>query len=180
MVPEMKFLFTALVLLGGMAMVVKAVSNQRTNGKLNIGDPIPDVSAEDQDQKLVNLAQAGGSGYTLIYFYPKAMTPGCTAQACSLRDAYTDLQAKGVKIFGVSLDTVSSQKKFQEKEHLPFVLISDRDKKVTSAFGVPLILNSLATRQAYLFKNGKLVWMDAHASTDKQARDVLDVLAQQS
>jgi peroxiredoxin Q/BCP len=176
----MKFLFTALLLLAGLAMLVKAVSNQRTNGKLKIGDPIPAVTAEDQDENLVNLAQAGNSGYTLVYFYPKAMTPGCTAQACSLRDAYTDLQAKGVKIFGVSLDTVDSQKKFQEKEHLPFVLLSDRDKKVTSAFGVPLILNSLATRQAYLFKNGKLVWMDTHASTDKQARDVLDVLAQQS
>jgi thioredoxin-dependent peroxiredoxin len=176
----MKVLSTALLLLAGLAMVVKAVSNQRTNGKLNIGDPIPAVTAQDQDQNLVNLAQAGSSGYTLVYFYPKAMTPGCTAQACSLRDAYTDLQAKGVKIFGVSLDTVDSQKKFQEKEHIPFVLLSDRDKKVTSAFGVPLILNSLATRQAYLFKNGKLVWMDTHASTDKQARDVLDVLAQQS
>jgi peroxiredoxin Q/BCP len=180
MLLEMKFLFTALLLLAGLAMLVKAVSNQRTNGKLKIGDPIPAVTAEDQDENLVNLAQAGNSGYTLVYFYPKAMTPGCTAQACSLRDAYTDLQAKGVKIFGVSLDTVDSQKKFQEKEHLPFVLLSDRDKKVTSAFGVPLILNSLATRQAYLFKNGKLVWMDTHASTDKQARDVLDVLAQQS
>ena len=180
MLLEMKFLFTALLLLAGLAMLVKAVSNQRTNGKLKIGDPIPAVTAEDQDENLVNLAQAGNSGYTLVHFYPKAMTPGCTAQACSLRDAYTDLQAKGVKIFGVSLDTVDSQKKFQEKEHLPFVLLSDRDKKVTSAFGVPLILNSLATRQAYLFKNGKLVWMDTHASTDKQARDVLDVLAQQS
>jgi peroxiredoxin Q/BCP len=180
MLLEMKFLFTALLLLAGLAMLVKAVSNQRTNGKLKIGDPIPAATAEDQDENLVNLAQAGNSGYTLVYFYPKAMTPGCTAQACSLRDAYTDLQAKGVKIFGVSLDTVDSQKKFQEKEHLPFVLLSDRDKKVTSAFGVPLILNSLATRQAYLFKNGKLVWMDTHASTDKQARDVLDVLAQQS
>ena len=180
MLLEMKFLFTAVLLLAGLAMLVKAVSNQRTNGKLKIGDPIPAVTAEDQDENLVNLAQAGNSGYTLVYFYPKAMTPGCTAQACSLRDAYTDLQAKGVKIFGVSLDTVDSQKKFQEKEHLPFVLLSDRDKKVTSAFGVPLILNSLATRQAYLFKNGKLVWMDTHASTDKQARDVLDVLAQQS
>ncbi len=174
----MRLLFTALLLLAGLVMVVKAVSNQRTNGKLNIGDAIPAVTAEDQNGNIVNLAEAGSSGYTLVYFYPKAMTPGCTAQACSLRDAYTDLQSKGVKIFGVSLDTVDSQKKFQEKEHLPFVLLSDREKKVTSAFGVPLIMNSLATRQAYLFKDGKLVWLDTHASTDKQARDVLDALAQ--
>ncbi len=178
MLSVMKLLFVALLFLAGLVMVVRAVSNQRTNGKLNIGDPIPAVTAEDQDGNLVNLAGAGSNGYTLVYFYPKAMTPGCTAQACSLRDAYADLQSKGVRVFGVSLDSVDSQKKFQEKEHLPFVLLSDRDKKVTSAFGVPLIMNSLATRQAYLFKDGILIWLDTHASTDKQARDVLEVLAQ--
>jgi peroxiredoxin Q/BCP len=179
MLLDMKLIFASLLLLAALVVVVRAVSNQRTNGKLNIGDPIPAVTAEDQDGNLVNLGEVGTSGYTLVYFYPKAMTPGCTAQACSLRDAYAELQSKGVRIYGVSLDTLDSQKKFREKEHLPFVLLSDREKKVTSAFGVPLIMNSLATRQAYLFKDGKLVWMDTHASTDKQARDVLDVLAQQ-
>jgi peroxiredoxin Q/BCP len=178
MLPAMKFVFVALLLLAGLVMVVRAVSNRRTNGKLNIGDAIPTVAAMDQDGNLVNLAEAGSKGYTLVYFYPKAMTPGCTAQACSLRDAYSDLQSKGVRIYGVSLDTVESQKKFQEKEHLPFVLLSDREKKLTAAFGVPLIMNILATRQAYLFKDGKLVWLDTHASTDKQAHDVLEVLAQ--
>jgi peroxiredoxin Q/BCP len=175
----MKPLFASLILLAGLAVAVKAVSNQRTNGKLNIGDALPPVAAEDQDGNLVQLTVAGRSGYTLVYFYPKAMTPGCTAQACSLRDAYSQLQNRDVKIFGVSLDSVDSLKKFQEKEHLPFVLLSDKQKKVTSAFGVPLILNSLAARQAYLFKDGKLVWMDKHASTRKQASDLLAVLAQQ-
>jgi thioredoxin-dependent peroxiredoxin len=178
MLSHMKLLFAALLVLAGLVMVVRAVSNQRSNGRLKIGDAIPAVAATDQDGKLVHLAEVASSGYTLVYFYPKAMTPGCTAQACSLRDAYADLQSKGVKVFGVSLDTVEAQRKFREKEHLPFVLLSDREKKVTSAFGVPLLLNSLAARQAYLFKDGKLVWMDTHASTDKQARDVLEVLAQ--
>jgi peroxiredoxin Q/BCP len=180
MVCNMRVLFASLILLAGLVLVVRAVSNRRTTGKLHIGDALPTVAAEDQNGNLVNLTAAGGGGYTLVYFYPKAMTPGCTAQACSLRDAYTELQNKGVKIFGVSLDTVDSQKQFQEKEQLPFVLLSDRQKKITTAFGVPLILNSLATRQAYLFKDGKLVWMDVHAATDKQASDVLDFLAQQA
>jgi thioredoxin-dependent peroxiredoxin len=60
---------------------------------------------------------------------------------------------------------------------LPFELLSDKDKRVTSAFGVPLIQDSRATRQAYLFKDGKLVWLDTKASTDKQAQDLLEVLA---
>src|ERR1700740_1329606 len=174
----MKFLFGSILVLVCLVMIVRAVSHEQTNGKLKIGDRIPPVTANDQDGKPINLAEAGNIGYTLIYFYPKAMTPGCTAQACSLRDAYTDLQSKGVKVFGVSLDTVDTQKQFHEKEHLPFELLSDRDKKITSAFGVPLILNSLATRQAYLFKDGKLVWLDSHASTDMQAHDVLEVVAQ--
>jgi thioredoxin-dependent peroxiredoxin len=105
------------------------------------------------------------------------MTPGCTAQACSLRDAYQDLQQKGVKVYGVSLDTINAQKEFQTKENLPFELLSDTDHKVTSAFGVPLIKDAFATRQAYLFKNGRLVWLDTKASTDKQAADVLLVLS---
>jgi len=104
------------------------------------------------------------------------MTPGCTAQACSLRDSYTELQQKGVKIFGVSLDSVETQKKFQVEDRLPFELLSDQDKRVTSAFGVPLIRDSFATRQAYLFKDGKLLWLDTKASTDKQAQDLLAVL----
>ena len=154
-----------------------AVSSEQDNGKMKLGDPLPAVTAPDQDGKPVNLAEEGKTGYTLVYFYPKAMTPGCTAQACSLRDSYTELQQKGVKIFGVSLDSVETQKKFQVEDHLPFELLSDQDKRVTSAFSVPLIKNSLATRQAYLFKDGKLLWLDTKASTDKQAQDLLAVLA---
>jgi thioredoxin-dependent peroxiredoxin len=168
-----------LLFLVGVALTVRAVSKQRTDGKLKLGDPIPAVKTEDQDGKPVDLSVAGSRGYTLIYFYPKAMTPGCTAQACSLRDAYSELQSKGVRVFGVSLDNLGSLKKFREREHLPFELLSDRKRKLTSTFGVPLILGSFATRQAYLFKDGKLVWMDTRASTGKQAQDVLAFLAEQ-
>jgi thioredoxin-dependent peroxiredoxin len=148
-----------------------------TNGKLSVGDFIPAVAVQDQDGNTINLAEVAKNGYTLVYFYPKAMTAGCTAQACSLRDAYQDLQQKGVRIYGVSLDTVDAQKEFQTKESLPFELLSDTDHKVTAAFGVPLIKNSFAARQAYLFKDGRLVWLDTKASTDKQAADVLLVLS---
>jgi len=157
-----------------------ANAGEQTNGKLKLGDPIPDVSAQDQNGKTVSLGQEGKTGYTLVYFYPKAMTAGCTAQACSLRDSYTELQQKGVKIFGVSVDPVDKQKEFEQKNSLPFQLLSDTDKKVIVAFGVPLLNNSFASRQAYLFKDGKLVWLDTKASTDKQAADVLGVLAKQS
>jgi thioredoxin-dependent peroxiredoxin len=173
----MKIIVAIAVGFFGLVAGVFAVSSVQDNGKIKLGDSLPTVTAPDQDGKSVNLAEEGKTGYTLVYFYPKAMTPGCTAQACSLRDSYTELQQKGVKIFGVSLDTVENQKKFQDEDHLPFELLSDKGKRVTSAFGVPLIQNSFATRQAYLFKDGKLVWMDTKASTDKQAQDLLAVLA---
>jgi thioredoxin-dependent peroxiredoxin len=170
---------TSLVFLlwtSGLVGTLLAASTQETNGRLKLGDPIPAVIATDQNGKPVDLAQAAKSGYTLVYFYPKAMSPGCTAQACSLRDSYTELQEKGVKIFGVSLDTVEAQREFVQKDNLPFQLLSDTDRQVTSAFGVPLMKNAFATRQAYLFKDGNLVWLDTKASTDKQAQDVLAAL----
>jgi peroxiredoxin Q/BCP len=173
----MKTLIVLFLSLTGFAGTVLAGAGEETNGKLKLGDPIPAVTAPDQNGNPVNLAQAAKTGYALVYFYPKAMTPGCTAQACSLRDAYAALQEKGVNVFGVSVDPVETQKQFEQKEHLPFELLSDTDRQVTSAFGVPLIKNTLASRQAYLFKDGKLVWLDTKASTDKQAQDVLAVLA---
>ena len=172
----MKIIVAIAVGFFGLVSGVFALSAARDHGKMKLGDPLPAVTAPDQDGRPVNLAEEGKTGYTLVYFYPKAMTPGCTAQACSLRDSYTELQQKGVKIFGVSLDSVETQKKFKVEDRLPFELLSDQDKRVTSAFGVPLIRDAFATRQAYLFMDGKLLWLDTKASTDKQAQDLLAVL----
>src|ERR1700747_80828 len=123
----MKSLFITSLLSAGLVFGTLGASDEQSNGKLKLGDPIPAVAAKDQNGQDVNLGESK-TGYTLVYFYPKAMTPGCTAQACSLRDSYADLQSKGVNVFGVSLDTVGSQKIFREKEHLPFALLSDREK----------------------------------------------------
>jgi len=141
-----------------------------------LGAPLPVIAQQNQNGELVKLAEAGAKGYTLVYFYPKADTPGCTKQACSLRDSYAALTDKGVKIFGVSADKVAAQKAFKDKYHLPFDLLADADAKVINAFGVPTTLG-FAKRQAYLFKDGKLVWSDGSASTEKQAEDVLKFLA---
>ena len=175
----MKSLFVTSLLSAGLVFGALGASEQQTNGKLKLGDMIPTIAAKDQDGKVIDLGESK-TGYTLVYFYPKAMTAGCTAQACSLRDSYTQLQEKGVKIFGVSVDTVDAQKEFADKDHLPFELLSDPDKKVIGAFGVPLFKDTYASRQAYLFKDGKLIWFDTNASTDAQAADVLKVLARPS
>lgn len=143
---------------------------------LSIGSAIPVVEQKNQDGKVVKLAEAGGKGFVLVFFYPKADTPGCTKQACSLRDSYEALSEKSVKIFGVSADKEAGQKAFKDKYKLPFELLADADAKVIDAFGVPKTLG-FAKRQAFLFKDGKLVWSDLSASTEKQAEDVLKYLA---
>lgn len=147
---------------------------------LKVGDPAPIVTGiTDAGVPLDFGALYARQAYTLVYFYPKADTPGCTKQGCSLRDAYEELTGKGLAIVGVSADTVEAQKAFKEKYRLPFTLIADREKKVIAAFGVPLIpVAGMAKRQAYLIKGGKIVWADYSAATDKQAADVRKVLAQ--
>ena len=145
--------------------------------ELDLGAKLPEVSAVDQDGAAVDLAAAGGSGWTLVYFYPKADTPGCTKQACSLRDAYAKLTDGGVRIFGVSTDDEKDQKAFQEKFRLPFRLLADKDKKLVEAFGVPTTMG-YAKRQAFLFKDGVLVWRDLEASTEEQAADVLKAISE--
>ncbi|MFC5051755.1 peroxiredoxin [Rubritalea spongiae] len=141
---------------------------------LKVGDQLPEVSCASHEGKKVSLSEFKDSEWVLVYFYPKADTPGCTKQACSLRDSYEVLTDKGVIIFGVSKNTVEEQKAFAEKYKLPFTLLADKDTKVIKAFGVPQFPGiGLAKRQAYLFKEGKLVWKDEKASTTKQAADIL-------
>lgn len=142
---------------------------------IEVGAKAPAVSALDQDGKTANLADAYKEGAVLVFFYPKANTPGCTAQACSLRDAYETLTEKGVRIFGVSTDGVEKQKAFQKEHKLPFTLLADTEGKVCEGFGVPRRA-TFAARQAFLVKDGNIVWRDLSASTADQAKDVLKAL----
>lgn len=144
-----------------------------TEVELKVGDSAPQISAKNEDGKIIPIEY--GDGYTMVYFYPKADTPGCTAQACSLRDAYHELTELGVKVYGVSTDNPEAQKRFKEKYHLPFTLIADTDKKVAKAFGVPVRVG-FTSRQAFLVKGGKIVWLDRSASTKKQAQDILQFI----
>ncbi len=143
-----------------------------------VGDPAPQISGVTENGTTLPFSEVYNSHkYTLVYFFPKAETPGCTKQGCSLRDANVQLTKLGVAILGVSADTVKAQKTFKEKFHFPFTLIADPDHTVSKAFGVPKIfMTNLDTRQAYLIEGGKIVWADYAAATDKQAEDVLRVI----
>jgi peroxiredoxin Q/BCP len=148
---------------------------------LKVGDPAPAVSGVSETGATVAFADVyAKQTYTLVYFYPKADTPGCTKQGCSIRDGYEDLTAKGVAVIGVSHDDVAAQKAFKEKFSFPFTLIADTDSAVIKAFGVPTYpVVGLAHRQAYLIKGGKIIYTDYNGTTDKQAETILKVIAAQ-
>ena len=141
---------------------------------LAVGAPAPDVSSVDQDGKPVNFKEVYAKGPTLVYFYPKADTPGCTKEACSIRDDWSALKAKGIQVLGVSEDKTDAQKSFHEKFNLPFTLVADNDGKVAKAFNVDMIpIANITKRQSFLIKDGKVVWNMLKASTDTHAKDVL-------
>jgi len=100
-----------------------------------VGDKVPEFEGVDQNNAAISSDDYTG-GRWVIYFYPKDNTPGCTAQACSLRDGYNDLLAKGIKVIGVSADSVKSHDKFASKFDLSFPLLADENKEVIEKFGV--------------------------------------------
>ncbi len=102
---------------------------------LKVGDKAPDFTGKDQDGNPVSSSQFKGKKW-IVFFYPKADTPGCTAEACNLRDNYEILKKEGYELLGVSADSEKRQKKFTEKYQFPFPLLADEDKKVIQAFGV--------------------------------------------
>lgn len=103
-------------------------------GKLNKGDKAPDFKAKDQDGNEISLGQFKGKK-VVLYFYPKDNTPGCTAEACNLRDNYQEFLDRDYIVLGLSADSEKSHQKFKQKYELPFPLISDPDKKVLEAYG---------------------------------------------
>ena len=152
-------------------MIFTFISSLLSAAPLEIGATAPQITAPDHKGKPVDIGKELSEGTTLVFFYPKALTPGCTKQACSLRDSWDELEARDIRIFGVSSDTAETQASFRDKYSLPFTLIADTDAVVSKAFG-----KNRYSRQAYIFRDGKLVWLDLKASTANQAGDVIIAL----
>lgn len=102
---------------------------------LKVGDKVPDFSSVDENGNIVNLSDFAGKKL-IVFFYPKANTPGCTVEACNLRDNYKELQAQGYELLGVSADTPRRQSNFKKKYNFPFPLLADEDHTVLNIFGV--------------------------------------------
>lgn len=102
---------------------------------LQVGEKVPDFSVSDDKGNIHQLSEYKGQKL-VVFFYPKANTPGCTAEACDLRDHYKELQDAGYALLGVSADSEKKQQNFSEKYNFPFPLLADEDKQVINTFGV--------------------------------------------
>ena len=116
---------------------------------LDVGDQIPSFSLDDQDG--VSRSSSDLNGRCLVlFFYPKDETPGCTLQACSFRDNYSELRSMGAEVWGVSADDVVSHRRFAGRHHLPFPLLSDRGNTLRKRFGVPNTMGLFPGRVTYI------------------------------
>lgn len=154
-----------------LVMIFSFITSFLLANSLELGSPAPHLKVLTDQGTTLDLGEALSVGTTLVFFYPKAMTPGCVKQACSLRDGWDVLQSRNVSIFGVSSDTAKTQAQFRDKYTLPFTLLADTDGKIADAFS-----KGRWSRQAYIFKDGILVWRDLTAATSKQATEILAAL----
>ena len=127
---------------------------------LQVGDRIPNFTANDNDGNVFDSASIVGKKPVVFYFYPKDNTPGCTAQACSFRDKYEDFKDFGAEVIGISGDSIASHQNFTSQYKLPFVLLSDSDKKLRTLFGVPAsFLGLLPGRVTYVADKEGIITM---------------------
>lgn len=139
---------------------------------LNEGSRIPEFETVDQDGKTVNSRSLMGKP-SVIYFYPKDDTPGCTVEACEFRDEMEKYREKGINVYGVSVDSKASHKKFQEKFKLNFPLLVDDEKKISESFGV--LGERSAKRVTYLFDSkGTVVHVFPKVTPKGHTQEVLN------
>lgn len=125
---------------------------------LKVGDKLPNFKAKDTNGNLFDSQDYIGKQALVIYFYPKDETKVCTAQACSFRDNYEEFKDLGAEIIGISADSVQSHVKFKSKFNLPFILLSDNDKKLRKLFGVENDFLIIPGRQTFVVdKNGFII-----------------------
>ena len=149
---------------------------------MDINDKAPEFSLLDQDENKVSLKDFRGKT-VVMYFYPRADTPGCTKESCEFRDTDRKIQKAGAVILGISADTPKAQKKFQDKYHLPFTLLADTDKKVCNAFDVIKEKNmygrkviGIARTTFVIGPDGKIAHIFKNVKPEGHAEQVLEYL----
>ncbi|ANB12951.1 Dot5p [Sugiyamaella lignohabitans] len=145
--------------------------------QVEVGDAVPDITLLDQDSKEVNLAEvAKSSPFVVIFAYPKANTPGCTRQACAYRDHHEEFKSADVRVFGLSADSPSAQKKFETKFDFPYQLLSDPKYELIGVLGAKKTATGGVTRSHWVIKDGKFVSVNVGVKPDDSWSKTLDLV----
>jgi thioredoxin-dependent peroxiredoxin len=152
--------------------------NMVSENKLKIGDRAPQFTLPDQNGIMVDLKNFIGKTKLVIYFYPKDESYGCTKEACSFRDSYEDFKEAGAEVIGISADDEVSHKGFAANHKLPFILLSDKDKKVTGLYGVGKTLGILPGRVTFIIDKQGIIRgiYSSQINFQKHVEEALEVL----
>lgn len=144
---------------------------------LKVGDKLPNFTAKDANGNIFNSQDFIGKQPLVIYFYPKDDTPGCTVQACSFRDHYQEFKDLGAEVIGISSDSVQSHVRFKSRFNLPFILLSDNDKKLRKLFGVENNFLILPGRETFVVDgNGTILMVFNSMSAKIHITKALEIL----
>ena len=143
---------------------------------LKVGDPAPDFTLDSSDGRAVHLQAILGEAPIVLYFYPKDNTPGCTKEACGLRDNFVAFRQLKATVFGISYDSIDSHLRFIKQYNLPFALLSDPEKKVAELYGAKGLL--FAKRMTFIIdKSGKIAWINPSVNPATHSAELEAVLA---
>jgi peroxiredoxin Q/BCP len=157
------------------ALLFVMTACKKPEDMLAVGSQAPDFELLDQDGQSHKLSSYLGKK-VLIYFYPKDNTPGCTAEACALRDNFNELKAKNLVIFGISADTVASHKKFADQHGLPFTLLADPEKKAVALYEADGAM--FVSRISYLIdEQGKIMKVYPNVNPLNHAAEIMSDLS---
>ncbi|MGH9389435.1 MAG: peroxiredoxin [Vicinamibacteria bacterium] len=146
--------------------------------RVGVGDRAPDFKLEAHNGEKVSLTDYRGKKTVVLYFYPKDETPGCTKEACRFRDSYEDFVKAGAVVIGASGDSPASHRAFAEKRHLPFLLVSDEDRSLRKAYGVPKALGLIPGRVTYVIDRDGIVRhvFNSMLQAERHVSEALDIL----
>lgn len=167
-----------IIFLSSLIMLIFHSIYSQTN--LKVGDIAPDFTLEDSDGNTHSLKQYLGKKTIVLYFYPKASTPGCTKQACNIRDNFELLEQHNIVIFGLSVDDKKSLKKFKENEKLNFTLLSDDKKTVSKSYGT---INAFGFSKRITFiinKEGKIISIIDNVDVNNHVSQILQEIERSS
>jgi peroxiredoxin Q/BCP len=168
----MRLKYYPLLVLGGLIMLF----GKANATDLKVGDAAPDFTAPASDGSQVHLKEKIGSSPIVLYFYPKDDTPGCTKEACGIRDNFAAFRKLNATVYGISYDTVDSHQAFIKKFNLPFLLLSDHDKAIAELYGAKGLL--FAKRMTFVVdKTGKIAWINPSVNPSTHSKELEDVLA---